>query len=350
MQATRRKSTRFPPVQSDFVEPSLDTAEDGDDDGSSKHHHQASSKRISPSRAALAAILFLAVVAMSFMSDRGEIATHGTMVRQTTTSDRLQQPSFKNHIPPPAADTSDCSCLSSNDDEDCCDRKILRAHKMGVVLIRELLQGIPSEIIHPNVLPQDDSMDYRHVVVTRPWYDSIISGYLYHKSGAECWLDQNGRPRLVNKTFDWESNLRYPPQPPSRNRTLCQYLAEESEEDGMRAYVDFSLSDLYKGLLPHRELVQARENTDSAKTLFVCFADLESNTEATYQTIMNFLYPKGDYSFPKLSKHKAKNDGTHGTSRNQALRTRLRAIIEKVDRELFEGIGARGTKEFGCEQ
>ena len=34
--------------------------------------------------------------------------------------------------------------------------------------------------------------DYRHVVVTRNWYDAIISGYLYHKSCKERWLDWFG--------------------------------------------------------------------------------------------------------------------------------------------------------------
>lgn len=241
-----------------------------------------------------------------------------------------------------------CSCFTSSSasSDQCCNRKILRAHKMGVVLIQELFQGIESEIIDPSEVETIESADYRHVVVTRPWYDSIISGYLYHKSGRECWLDQNGNPRFKNKTFDWESNLLYPPSPPSRNRTLCQYLAEESEEDGMRAYVDFSLSDLYKGLLPHYELVT---KTDRQRTLFVCFADLEDNKTATYLEIMNFLYP-GGHSFTKLPNGARENDGSHGTSRDEELRQRLRSIIENVDRENFQGMGAQGTRLFGCER
>jgi len=277
-----------------------------------------------------------------------------------------------------------CSCrtpvtqIEAQDGAKCCDRRILRAHKMGVVLIREMFPDVPSLIIDPSVLPANVSAvrrepdgapatahDYRHVVVTRPWYDSIISGFLYHKSGRECWLDQNGMPRSKNKTFEWESQLRLQPlQPPSRGRTLCSYLAEESEEDGMRAYVDFSVSGLYGGILPHRDLVERLEGggTGDRKTLFVCFSELENplTKQKTYEKVMNWLYPgvdDNDYGSDANEESAAAAAaaagssgaaGGHGTSRDETLRNRLRGLVEKIDREQFGGVAARATEVFGC--
>ena len=159
---------------------------------------------------------------------------------------------------------SACSCWDKGDE--CCDRKILRAHKMGVVLIRDLIQtplDISSSIIHPSEL-NHSKKDYRHVVITRPIYDSIISGYLYHKSGRECWLDQEGNARHRNKTFEWESKLSHPPprRPPTkRNETLCAYLNEESESNGIRTVVDLALTSWYGGLLAHYDMVKQTEET-----------------------------------------------------------------------------------------
>ena len=30
------------------------------------------------------------------------------------------------------------------------------------------------------------------VAVVRDMFDATVSGYLYHKTGRECWLDRNG--------------------------------------------------------------------------------------------------------------------------------------------------------------
>ena len=327
-----------------------------------------------------------------------------------------------------------CNCFSKN--PACCDRKLLRAHKMGVVLLRDLIlqpfaDEITSEIIHPSVLEphllkQDSRIsrnrttnhlppDYRHVVVTRPWYDSIVSGYLYHKSGRECWLDQEGQPRRKNKTFVWEPYLTIPHAhlaPPDGHRTtttgisLCQYLINESEEDGMRAYVDLSLHQLYAGILPHRALVLSQEQSSQPnKTLFVCFEELShpATQQATFDKIMKHLFPaettmnhtNTKHTFPPQRQNAwqkpmavaaaatttaaaaaanqafvtvsesissgsngashvtaaggaASYGGGHATSKDPELRQRLLRLVEHYDRELFHSQAANATQLFGC--
>lgn len=249
---------------------------------------------------------------------------------------------------------STCSCWDKGDE--CCDRKILRAHKMGVVLIRDLIQnplGISSYIIHPSVLnhPQND---YRHAVITRPIYDSIISGYLYHKSGRECWLDQEGNSRRQNKTFEWTSKLSHqPPHPPSRNQTLCAYLNEESESDGIRTVVDLALTSWYGGLLAHYDMVKQREATSNRHTLYVCFDELSNpiTQQATIQKIVKWLYPGGyhDYSIPQKPKQQASYKGGHSTHSGAAERKRLYHMVKHNDEKLFHGMGAKMTETFGCD-
>jgi len=303
---------------------------------------------------------------------------------------------------------------------------------MGVVLLRDLIllpfaDEITSAIIHPSVLEpyrqttdrnrhrtnhrtkNQHPPDYRHVVVTRPWYDSIVSGYLYHKSGRECWLDQEGQPRRKNKTFEWEPYLTIPhvhlaPPDHRRNTTttatgtgtgisLCQYLVQESEEDGMRAYVDLSLHQLYAGILPHRALAQSLEHQQSSqqpnKTLFVCFDELShpATQQATFEKIMKHLFPSETttnqtntkHNFPPqrkielqkpiavaaevvtVSESSAGNSnkvtaaagaasygGGHATSKDPELRQRLLRLVERYDRELFQSQAAKATQLFGC--
>jgi hypothetical protein len=249
--------------------------------------------------------------------------------------------------PPPPA----CNCSSGVDDDRCCKRLFLRAHKMGVFLLKKYFGMVRSEIIHPDRLLEHRNSgvaDYRHVVLTRPWYDAIVSGYLYHKSGRECWLSALGGPRKFNKTFDWESRLKLPLTPPSNGRSLCSYLAEESEEDGMRVYVDFSVSDLYRGIVPHRRLVEETETDGDRHTLFICFGDLEDEKAfpATHRRAMQWLYPGRPYVKRKFSK----DTKGHGTSRALPLRLRLRSLVSRFDRQHFDGIGENATKWFGCDR
>jgi hypothetical protein len=250
--------------------------------------------------------------------------------------------------------TTTCSCSTSSEvDGTCCRRLVLKAHKQGVFLANMYFPGIPRETIHPGHLldAEASGVDYRHVVITRPWYDSIVSGYLYHRSGKECWLDAYGKVRAANKTVDWESKLSLTLDPPSRNRSVCSYLAEESEEVGLRAYMDFSVSDLYAGIVPHRELAERLEKEKgSTRTLFLCFGDLEDRDafSSAHRRAMEWLYPGRPYE--QVKKGFAGNTNGHGTTRDSGVRDRLLALVSRFDREHFGGIGQRATEMLGCER
>ena len=250
-----------------------------------------------------------------------------------------------------SVDDPSCSCLVV-DDINCCERIVLRAHKMGVRMIKKLFvwpHGIRSEIIQPDLLSnRPEESDYRHVVVTRSWYDSIVSGYLYHKSGRECWLDQDGLPRLKNKTFEWESKLKYPISGGS-NRTLCEFLVQEPEEVGVRAYVDYSISHLYQGILPYHEL--ATNMTDGAKkSLFLCYDGFASpDTQQKFtETAFDWLYP-GGHTFPLPPKTSKVYSGGHSTGKNNDERLRLKSLVARFDDELFEGRALFADNVLGCQ-
>ena len=71
--------------------------------------------------------------------------------------------------------------------------------------------------------------DYRDVIVTRNIYESIASGYLYHKTGKECWLSSHGLPESFQKyysrnLFHWQSII-------SEELLIKQHKALESSSE-----------------------------------------------------------------------------------------------------------------------
>lgn len=116
-----------------------------------------------------------------------------------------------------------CSCLSPNASSGCCRRELLVEHKMGTFLVSSIFHpshsdlrmsallgkmqnndnglrlsarvdyfSIPSTSLEKKKDGQQNQhqqhhvhhvRDYRQVVTTRNWFDALVSGYLYHKSG-----------------------------------------------------------------------------------------------------------------------------------------------------------------------
>jgi hypothetical protein len=129
-------------------------------------------------------------------------------------------------------------------------------------------------------LTYQQERDYRTSFMTRNWYDAIISGYLYHQSGRECWLSSGGKPESRGwlKGFDWQDFLlnergrsQYWPSPSSeKTKDLCRYLQVASPSIGLRVYADMSLGFW---LQPLKELANIMNGTHSTKnrTLFICY-------------------------------------------------------------------------------
>ena len=136
-------------------------------------------------------------------------------VRGSSSSPRSStaQPTAATNLRPAAPEnggnSGTCSCWNSTSTERCCHRAILTAHKFGSFLGRKLLaeplasQGrrIRRPPFSPSLVPVDGDAsqrqpppDYRHVGIVRNVFAALVSGYLYHRSGHECWLSPNGKP------------------------------------------------------------------------------------------------------------------------------------------------------------
>jgi len=116
-------------------------------------------------------------------------------------------------------------------------------------------------------------------------------------------------------------------------------MAENAEEIGMRAYVDWVFRYYYSGILAHWSLAQHFPLL-SERTKTVCYEDLESN-ERDVQTIYDMLrfWYNGTHHDPFTGQPPGKSDGGggHSTSRNIALRERLVRVIQAIDQKHYNG-------------
>ena len=268
----------------------------------------------------------------------------------------------------------------------CCDRRIFRVHKMGYALISELFAEY--DYIKASSLPDpvtskffdEKDVDYRYVVVMRNVYDSLISGYLYHQSGHECWKNENGgamaglRQRYNGwlQTYDWEKHVVFVNRgienqsssvPPGRGRNLCNYLRDESEEDGLRVYMEFALHKWYRHVQIARQLAQHSSGAGSNRTMFVCYEQLVSSPlirERTVRQILDWLYPgHGQNPVAEASNNQLVSSthynpegvdyrGGHATNNDPRLRLHLRKAIQHLDERFFQSEIAQIDETLHC--
>ncbi|GKY93299.1 hypothetical protein MPSEU_000297400 [Mayamaea pseudoterrestris] len=259
----------------------------------------------------------------------------------------------------PMSDT--CNCLTTTVMDGwggtCCSRTLRHAHKMGNHLAREAL---PWEV-WSNLRIATDTFrnskpihDYRDVVIVRDFYDTIVSGYLYHKKGHECWLDAFGQPSNVS-TIDtqwWETIRTVMPFPIRRKRSLCQYLVDESDEHGLHLYLHMSFNYWFKHMAAQHAYVQSLG--DDNRTMFLCFVELASpiTREASVLTIVAHLYP-GIHNF-RLAAAIATNAtyryvGAHSTKDvADDYKVRLRETVAQLDEKYYKGDVANINALFSC--
>jgi len=283
----------------------------------------------------------------------------------------------------------DCSCYNHDSNTSCCVRTVRRSHKMGYVLTQQLLRR--SKLLKQVAVTQkfriDDETaasegggrgvaDFRDVVVTRNWYESLISGYLYHKSYYECSLDPFGRPiedySKAKYVFasDWDRRFLtytspeslHPPKA-SANQSLCDYLATVQLRDGMRTYIDVAFGRWYDQLAQNWELAHLSKIIRD-RTMFACYEDLTEHHRraATAERIVDWLFPVRDADGNNINKPKKQRlirafqapeeggryGGGHSTSHDRTLRGELKRVIEELDRNTFNGTIAALNRQFGC--
>jgi hypothetical protein len=309
-------------------------------------------------------------------------------------------------------DTYSCSCLNSFSNGTCCARTVLRAHKFGFRLaaqwlgeLRDAGDLVLTATIDPIYLPPpraaaaSAASDYRHVVMVRNFTEAFVSGYLYHKSGRECWLDPEGiRPANGGTTRErlrgWEAAVAShlgpsDPDPDPANRSLCRYLADEDEEVGMKVYVAYALARWYRGLVPYLERTRGgilyqqgttpppsaaaaagnNSNNNNNRSLYVCLEDASDprRERMVYDAIMDFLYPGGfadgggRHAHPFPSKGASsldegdaaavaprRYDGPHATDRDPTQRRRLAELVTRLDSTLFKNRISLADGLLGC--
>ena len=264
-----------------------------------------------------------------------------------------------------------CSCYNINATIHCCDRSFRRAHKMGFIMTQYLFHPLVQQrlvtlsehfLLHKP--PTKAISDYRQVIMTRNWYDALISGYIYHKAGRECDLDKYGRPmRLQDQQFwpfnqrQWDEQLLTHHDLPlnnRNNRTLCQILKEEPTEVGMQVYMDAVLGAYYMDLV---QLVLRNGPNDDTKTLFVCYERLmdPATKTGTIQIILDWLFPSKSLTTTAAdlvqwldTQAKWKRKGHSVRSQPAAEVEQLLSLVKQLDEHVFHSLYASVQSKLGC--
>jgi hypothetical protein len=281
-----------------------------------------------------------------------------------------------------------CSCFNPKANKTCCERAVRRSHKMGYILIREVYKFETEIDVNENFRRELPSLnqDYRDVIVTRNWYDAILSGYFYHKDGRECHKNLFGAPALkpMRKPFvNWPGHAMWtkPHFPPKQNRSICDYLRQESPEVGMKVYMDFAMTVWYSKAVRNWQLVRSCSNQAHHKnrTLFLCYEDF-LNTKARrtmLRKVTNWLYPGGYGGHSDKRSDGSDSDegdggeedddddggrvqilgregvpfyGSHSSmnATDKVLKGELKELIRRLDFEVFNNTFAYLDSQFGC--
>ena len=325
------------------------------------------------SRKCLASLLLVALVAAVYVvwTNEGVIKDGRTTIITRTPHYIHTHDKFITKHKRPSNKNDTCNCLNSNaQKENCCQRTIYRLHKMGTILLGDLFQHFRHDrnhLIRTKHVPWNTRFatdrDYRHVIVTRNWFDAIVSGYLYHFAGYECWIDFRGNEREFNRTDDWDLHLLYHEEydiayPPRNNRSLCSYLQQESQEDGIKVIIDIALSWWYKGVIPYYR--QAQEQLER-KSLFLCFEHLVNplDQEEVFHHMLQHFFPGQNTSSmdmpPKMKQlllqqqqNHSVYQGAHASTHDAQLRAKLRDFVVRYDQELFNNTVAASNAVFNC--
>ena len=265
--------------------------------------------------------------------------------------------------------TTACSCGAPTNTPEgrsalCCQRRVYPPHKMGTFFlfsIRDKMKGSGVEIgsltdwkkVQREQYQMMDHLlqpriDFRDATILRNIYDSLISGYLYHKEGKECWLDWNGEKQWKNPDFftgRWMKHIDLMSQKSKPYATLCHCLANETEANGMKIYVDWVFHAYYDTMLEFWALSNGWTcQSIQRRVKFFCFEDVTSKTSssAAVGEMIDFLTDdiKSDAAArsEQLSKKEDSAqayDGGHSTSRDPTLRQRLLTIVKQIDHEHY---------------
>ena len=208
---------------------------------------------------------------------------------------------------------------------------------------------------------------YRHlsantkvVMFVRNIVESVVSGYLYHKSGRECWLDGFGVPKGTPGTRKNAYYLSWPGYGSDfwkrrivdkegryehSTKNLCEILRDTEMERGVWIYAQVVYSYWYKDALHAFDHFMKR----GQNVLYLCMKDIQRNVQDAVARIRAFH--KGEAIPSSLASNKPSSqfyNGPHSTSKNETLRQKLAAIVRDVDINTGSKL-ARLQHIFRCE-
>jgi len=196
-----------------------------------------------------------------------------------------------------------------------------------------------------------------------------------NRSGRECSTDHYGKPfkggsgknRFV-EVKQWLQVVSYELRPHHNQRTLCQYLADESETNGMRAYIDYIFHSQYVQPFENFALIWQGQHQRSDgrggfglrslsdRTMVVCLEDLSHKTNSTLvldtvHRVQDFLFNTTDHRPAWSGKLKKLQGGAgegHSTTSDPDERSRLERIIGQIDETFYDGDIAWLDSIFPC--
>jgi len=212
-------------------------------------------------------------------------------------------------------------------------------HKTGTVLTQKFRQEwFMKSTIQMEI---DPSVDEKTVVVVRDLFDATVSGYLYHKTGRECWLTTEGLiPSDLRENgllqHNWTKLVNTVPVPdyityPEFN--LCQALgAAPNDKIGIGIYLEWARKRFY-------DPIYRLSKQFDPPTLSVCMEDMKKNPLETATRIHDFYVgtdterylPKPTTSNRRL----VSGAGGHATDPDPVLRKRLYDLARELDCEYF---------------
>jgi hypothetical protein len=258
-----------------------------------------------------------------------------------------------------------------------CQRAFLVVHKMGYVYAEDIVKrvyprdrvvhreivGLPAWTDGFNKVYRTPKTDYRHVLVTRDFQEAVLSGYFYHRTGRECWLNWNGErgvngtnfPGWLMKQTAWSNritaaNRKLFPVPPARGRNLCRFLMEEPPRVGFRAYLEWTYN---LHLAPLWSFYQDRQRSESGrvkKTLHVCYDEIVNDYDESIASFTRHfgLDEKVDRSRGYTAATRQASAANHGTAKNETLKEELKALYHELDKMLFDGRLSKWNDALGC--
>ena len=270
-----------------------------------------------------------------------------------------------------------CSCnatlsVPERHSQLCCQRRLFAGHKMGTFMQTEFESEMNDNNIYVGAFDAfpggqdvpyikdhllEPKIDYRDGIIIRNIYDSLISGYLYHKEGKECWLDWFGNDGSWDKnlfpsyhTKRWMHYIELTYHKTKPYDTLCHCLANSTEIDGMRVYLDWVWHTLYGKTFQFWALSNGWSCLPIRKRVKTfCFEDLSSKTKSSTSVaeVIGFLTDnitkineqqsaevEDDKDIPEeVDKADQEQHKGHATSHDPTLRQRLLEIIQQIDRD-----------------